>query len=98
MIYLNESNKLMVSDKLVELEFLEDKVTIKAYMKEEMINMSMYYYNNLFKVEETPTYFYIYIANNQALCIDKNDIDDNDEKQLQEILKSHINKYKVLKH
>ena len=91
---LNKTNNLMMAEKLVEYEFLENKFSLKCYKEEELIANSVYEYNNVYRVEESKEYFFIYIASNQALPIAKLDLQEGQIEELAQILKGHCPKYK----
>lgn len=95
---LNKSNNLMMSEKIVELEFLEEKFSMKCYQDQEMINSMTCKYESIFKVDENNEYFFIYIANNQALCVAKYDIDEKETSELRGLLQGNCPKYKITKY
>lgn len=94
---LNESNKNILIDKFVEIEFLEEKLSVKTYVDEELINSFVCKYSDFYKIDETNDYFYMYLAINQALCVDKKDIDDKDTNEIRGLLQSNCAKYKIFK-
>lgn len=95
---LNDSNKQMMEEKIVEYEFKEDKFSCKCYQNDEMINFSLYKYSQIFKIDETPKYFFIYVAINMALTIPKIDIDENEINEVRGLLQSNCSKYKLGKY
>ena len=94
---MNESNPLMMSEKLVEMEFKEDQFSYKTFKDEEMINFSVVEYNQIYMVDETEKYFFIYLAINLAICIAKEDLDEKEIDELRGILQSNCNKYNKFK-
>lgn len=94
---LNKSNKLMMESKLCEYEMNENCFYVRAYQDDEMVAMTKYKYEQIFKVEESEMDVYIFIANNQALCVSKSDIDENDMSELRGLLQGKVVNYKIKK-
>lgn len=94
---LNESNKTVFMEKFIEMEFFEEKLSTKTYLNEELINSFVCKYIDIYKVDETKKYFYVYIAMNQAFCIGKDDIDEKDANEIRGLLQSSCSKYKIFK-
>lgn len=92
---LNNSNKSVEVEKIIETEFYDDKITSKSYVNDELVNQLVYRYNELYKVDENNESFYIYIALNMAICISKKEISEIDVVNIRSILKSNCKKYKT---
>lgn len=94
---LNKSNKSLSEVKNVEYEFLEESFIVKSFVNNEEVETFKSDYNKIFKIDETRGYIFIYIANNTAHCIDKNDVNENDLIELKTILKNKNLKYREFK-
>ena len=93
---LNESNSLMKYDKKIEMEFENNKLSYKTFKDEEMINFSVVEYKDIYKVEETSVYFFIYLGMQMAVCVRKEDLKEEEIDELRAILQSNCSKYSKL--
>lgn len=94
---LNKSNKSLNIEKTLETEFLDNEFCSKFYEKDKLVNQCVYKYNEIHKVDESNTHFYLYVSINQAICISKNDINDAEINELRNILENKCNYYKKTK-
>ena len=78
---LNKYNKSFKDELVIEYEFSQEHFTSKTYKNDE----------------ENKNYFYVYVASNIAYCIDKKDMDEEDENKLRGMLQSRFPKYKIYK-
>lgn len=90
---INSTNPLMMSEKIVEMEFKETKFSYTTYKDNEMINFSVVEYKDLYMVDEVSDYFFIFLGMNIGLCVVKEDLDKNEIDELRGILQSNCSKY-----
>lgn len=94
---LNKYNKSFKDELVIEYEFSQEHFTSKTYKNDELIEYVKREYTRILNIEENKNYFYVYVASNIAYCVDKKDMDEEDENKLRGMLQSRFPKYKIYK-
>ena len=94
---LNKSYKSIHENKKIEYEFLDNCYVVKSFMNGEEVESSKNEYAKIFKIDETDGYVFIYIANNMAHCLSKNDMDESKVEAIKDKAKLYNIKYKKTK-
>lgn len=78
-------------------KFYQGSLDVTTQQDEKIVSRTNLEYTNIYKVIESPVYYFIYISSNQAMIVDKTRFKSGSPAKLTEHLMSNVKKYKTQK-